>query len=425
MKKFVRFLTIVFFISHSAFLTVFAEEKPYVVLDENLQQLKDDFNAKVGTVRLLFILGPTCGICLRGMADLNDEFLAEYQSDPRLHTYGVHVPVLRAEEEHIIDSLPLMQGPRIYHYWDPIGTIGQLYSGVLETEAFAWDVWLVYGPEAVWEGETPPTPDYWEHQLPGAFGRDKYLDKKRFAAEVIKRVNELDTDNFDITDVASDESPLADGVIIRWVGQGYGRAIKDYREGQGGMEAIKAIQSREFRGELIIGDSTHELLLLEERPNKIEKHVPEADYMLRYDGERAVERHGHLPQDGVPLTVEAHLMGFFDFDTPLIDWNKKGHKFSMDGAEKHGTSFSWRLVQTDPTGLKWTYLINNRTGMMERMRAFDEDGALMVSVHYSDFREVDGTPIAHSREYKSSEGDTYAIERFDSVKITKSEADAE
>ena len=52
------------------------DENSYVVLGEDLQQLKDDFNANEGRLRLMFVSGPTCGICLRGMADLNDAYLA-------------------------------------------------------------------------------------------------------------------------------------------------------------------------------------------------------------------------------------------------------------------------------------------------------------------------------------------------------------
>ncbi len=70
----------------------------YLVLGEDLQQLKDDFNANEGRVRLLFLSGPTCGICLRGMADLNDEFIAASQNDDRLVTFVVHVPALGARE---------------------------------------------------------------------------------------------------------------------------------------------------------------------------------------------------------------------------------------------------------------------------------------------------------------------------------------
>jgi len=81
-------------------------EPSYVVMGEDLQQLKDDFNANEGRVRLLFISGPTCGICLRGMADLNDAFIAASQGDNRLVTFVVHVPALGAREEHVAATIP-------------------------------------------------------------------------------------------------------------------------------------------------------------------------------------------------------------------------------------------------------------------------------------------------------------------------------
>ena len=88
--------------------TAAVEENSYLVLDEDLQQLKDDFNANQGRVRLMFLSGPTCGICLRGMADLNDAFIAESQNDDRLVTFVVHVPALGAREEHVADTIPLL-----------------------------------------------------------------------------------------------------------------------------------------------------------------------------------------------------------------------------------------------------------------------------------------------------------------------------
>ena len=32
----------------------------------------------------------------------------------------------------------------------------------------AWDIYMIYGPGARWEGEGPPAPQFWMHQLPGA-----------------------------------------------------------------------------------------------------------------------------------------------------------------------------------------------------------------------------------------------------------------
>ena len=105
-----------------------ANDNSYVVLGEDLQQLKDDFNANEGRVRLMFLSGPTCGICLRGMADLNDAFIAASQNDERLVTFVVHVPALGAREEHVADTIPLLNGPRVHHYWEETGIIGIHYS---------------------------------------------------------------------------------------------------------------------------------------------------------------------------------------------------------------------------------------------------------------------------------------------------------
>jgi hypothetical protein len=224
MKSIARMLLAVLAASQVAvFAGAYAADKPYVVLGEDLQRLKDDFNAKVGTIRLLFIIGPTCAICLRGMADLNDELLAEYQDDPRLNTFAVHVPVLQAEEKHIAPAMQLMTGSRISHYWDQVGTIGLLYQDVLDTEVYVWDVWFAYGPEAVWGGAAPPAPDYWEHQLPSAFPAEKKLDKKRFAREVLARINALSPDDLDADAdaVAANQNPLADRAVIPVVGQGF------------------------------------------------------------------------------------------------------------------------------------------------------------------------------------------------------------
>ena len=45
----------------------FQTDRPdYYVVDEDLSRIKADFNAMEDKVRLVFIIGPSCGICLRG-----------------------------------------------------------------------------------------------------------------------------------------------------------------------------------------------------------------------------------------------------------------------------------------------------------------------------------------------------------------------
>ena len=56
---------------------------------------------------------------------------------------------------------------RVQQYWDPDRTLGQLLSQTLSLKAsIAWDVYLVYPPDHVWDNTAlPPTPEIWMHQL--------------------------------------------------------------------------------------------------------------------------------------------------------------------------------------------------------------------------------------------------------------------
>src|SRR5215213_8806627 len=72
----------------------------YKVLGEDSQALRDDFNRAKGTVRLLFVVGPTCPSCLRGLDDVNRDLLSK-TDDPRLQTFVVHVPALGAKSQDV------------------------------------------------------------------------------------------------------------------------------------------------------------------------------------------------------------------------------------------------------------------------------------------------------------------------------------
>lgn len=57
---------------------------------------------------------------------------------------------------------------------------GRAVSAALGLPRPAWDVWILYGRDAVWSDHGLPRPDWWEHQL-ADLGREKWLDPHRFA----------------------------------------------------------------------------------------------------------------------------------------------------------------------------------------------------------------------------------------------------
>jgi hypothetical protein len=375
-------------------------------MGEDLQQLKDDFNANEGRVRLLFISGPTCGICLRGMADLNDAFIAASQGDNRLVTFVAHVPALGAREEHVAATIPLLQGPRIHHYWEDSGIIGQHFSEVMESEMYVWDFWMIYGPEARWDGLLPPAPDYYEHQLgvtsggSRGFPREKVLDAERFAAEAAGYIARVDADQF-----AEAENPdldkselLADGTVIPVVAQPRNVAVRQHIMGRGGYKNLKRIQAIHAEGHIETESASYQMVINTARPNSLRRTVT--------NGER-----------GLPPDLEQLLLDTFEFDGLFVEWPEKGHKVEMLGMLKMGDVLAWKLSLQQANGPSWHLYVNSHGGALVRADVLDEDGELLYEIHQGDFRETSGFMFPHSIEYRDSAGEILAVEKINKIVV--------
>ena len=160
-------------------------QKSYVVVGKDLARLRADFNANVGKVRMMYIVGPTCGICLRGMSDLQESLYSKKGDDPRLVTLVVHVPTLGAQEANVEPASHLINNRYTTHYWEETGIVGRQMQHAIGAGIYVWDFWAIYGPKAVWAvtSAAPPAPDFWQHQLDG-LPPEKKLDANVFAAKV-------------------------------------------------------------------------------------------------------------------------------------------------------------------------------------------------------------------------------------------------
>jgi hypothetical protein len=143
--------------------------------------LRDAFNADHGSVRVLALVSPTCGACLRGASDLQRDVFAAI-SDPRLRGYIVWVPKLDGQESNVDEATHTIGDPRANHYWDGDSVLVRTYDSILRLGQDAWDVYLLYGPNVRWDSRNPPLPAYWMHQLRGVTGPT--LDTNRLAEQV-------------------------------------------------------------------------------------------------------------------------------------------------------------------------------------------------------------------------------------------------
>jgi len=99
-----------------------------------------------------------------GVAEIHREVLSK-DSDPDLRVYMVWVPKQRGLERDVASATTQYPDPRAMHFWDGQGVLMRGYRETLKTPEEAWDVFLLYGPDARWDDTTPPAPEYWAHQL--------------------------------------------------------------------------------------------------------------------------------------------------------------------------------------------------------------------------------------------------------------------
>ena len=78
------------------------------------------------------------------------------------------------------------KGLPVTQIWDGEQELGHAFSWALGLSSVAWDVYLLYGSDAIWETEVPPMPDFWMHQLPGDSGapRDLVLHPTKLSEEL-------------------------------------------------------------------------------------------------------------------------------------------------------------------------------------------------------------------------------------------------
>ncbi len=152
--------------------------RPHQAAGADASTLREAFNADAGKVRIIALVSPTCGACLRGASDLQNRVFGTI-SDPSLRGYIVWVPKLDGHENNVGEATHTIADPRATHYWDGDSYLVRSYNQILQLGQDAWDVYLLYGPDARWDGPNPPQPQYWMHQLTGVTG--PALDANAFA----------------------------------------------------------------------------------------------------------------------------------------------------------------------------------------------------------------------------------------------------
>jgi hypothetical protein len=103
--------------------------------------------------------------------------------DPDLRAYVIWVPMFFGAERDVPRATREVSDARSLHYWDGESASMRAVRATLKLSEDAWDIFLLYPPGVRWEGDNPPTPEFWMHQL-GSDSNPRlngpYLDPETF-----------------------------------------------------------------------------------------------------------------------------------------------------------------------------------------------------------------------------------------------------
>jgi hypothetical protein len=138
-------------------------ERSYAVIGDTSGAVRTAFNADAGKVRVLMVVSPTCGECLKGASEVSEQ-VAGIDQGKTVPLYVLWVPRRGGREKDVPAATRVIADTAAHEYWDGNDLLGMQYKQVLGWRGNAWDVYMVYGPQAQWTGELPPTPNFFMHQ---------------------------------------------------------------------------------------------------------------------------------------------------------------------------------------------------------------------------------------------------------------------
>jgi len=178
-------------------------------------------------------------------------------------------------------------------------------------------------------------------------------------------------------------------------------------ETKGGLQKLKSIKSMKMTGKVFAGGFEMSMTLWAKRPNmsRMESIFQDQKIIQAYDGEKAWQINlfmgSNEPQEIKGLQAE-DLKDRADFDGPLVDYKKKGHKVEFMGKEDLEGTEVYKLKVTMKSGrVVYLYLDTDSCIELKQSTTLNYQGTeYLVETIFGDYKEVDGIMVPHFIETK-------------------------
>jgi hypothetical protein len=195
-------------------------------------------------------------------------------------------------------------------------------------------------------------------------------------------------------------------------------------EARGGREAMDAVKSMKLTGKMAGGPMEFPVTMLRSRPNsfRVEFTFQGMTGMQVFSGDtgwKLIPFGGQTDAEPMSEDEVKDASDQADFDGPLIDWKKKGHKLELVGKEELEGSEVYKLKLARANGDEEFHFLDAEFFLTVKVSSKKDFQGTETEIEttFGDFKEVEGMMFAHFMENKAKGSPQGQKMTFDSYEL--------
>jgi outer membrane lipoprotein-sorting protein len=216
---------------------------------------------------------------------------------------------------------------------------------------------------------------------------------------------------------------LAAGIAATLWAQTADELVAKNLAARGGLDKLKAITTMKMTGKLVTQGQTMQVIFWMKRPNLVLQEMAfQGQKMARaFDGQKAWMVNPFMgsaaPQE-IPGPQSELMKDNADFDGPLVDYQAKGSKVELVGADTVDGTKAYRLKVTQKSGRVTDIYLDAATGLEMKLANEISQGGQKVRIEtlLSNYKPVSGIQMPHTIKTLVN-GQVQAEVTIDSIEI--------
>lgn len=199
--------------------------------------------------------------------------------------------------------------------------------------------------------------------------------------------------------------------------------LDGYYQSIGGKDAWQSLKTLKITGNMYTKDATFKIAALYKRPNicRTDFQAGRLYFIEAYDGTIAWQMNARTKSGPSLLKGKRakEMIDTCDFDGPLVDHEKKGHKIKYVGIEKVLDRWAYLLEVQTKAGNNEKYYLDTETFLPFIIKGTTtiQDKVFDTTIHLNEYIEIDDITIPFSYEYIVDENPTSETLKVKTVEL--------